>query len=285
MIKKEIVVISGKGGTGKTSLLASLVPYFDKLIIADCDVDAPDLNILFDSVEKEKTDFIGLQRAYIDVEKCIQCGLCHQNCKFEAIDFNIQVDLGKCEGCGVCEYICPNEAITMKDSVVGQIHVAQTMYGNLVHGRLIPGEETSGKLVAQVRNRAKKIAQELNLDYILIDGSPGIACNVISSITGTNRAIIVIEPTLSGLHDLDKVYRLIQRFDIPISIVINKCDLSISGNRLIKEYCKNENLEIDLEIPFNKKMVESIVKKEIPSLYDREFFEKIGFEKFVNKLK
>lgn len=280
----EIVVISGKGGTGKTTLVASIVPFLGKTVIADCDVDAPDLNILFGNTIKNEEDFVGLQRAVIDKDLCTNCGLCHEKCKFNAISEDIIISNSKCEGCGVCEFICPVDAITLKDSVVGKVFISDTKYGDMVHARLIPGEETSGKLVAEVRKRAKEIATNKNIENIIIDGSPGIACNVISSITGVSKAIIVVEPTLSGLHDLEKVHKLANKFNLKIYVVINKYDLSNEEAGKIEKYCEDENLEIALKIPFNRKMVEAITKKEIPSLYNKDFFENIGFNKFVEKL-
>jgi MinD superfamily P-loop ATPase len=280
----EIVVISGKGGTGKTTLVASLVPFLDNLVIADCDVDAPDLNILFGNSIKSSEDFVGLKRAVINEKKCIKCGLCTTKCKFNAITREIKVNSSKCEGCGVCEYICPVNAIEMKDSIVGQIFTSDTKYGEMVHARLIPGEETSGKLVSEVRKRAKRIAENNGIKNIIIDGSPGIACNVIASITGASKVIIVIEPTLSGLHDLEKVHQLVKKFNLDVEVVINKCDLSKEGMEVLEKYCANENLNISLKIPFNKKVVEAISNKEIPSLYDETFFEKIGFKEFLENL-
>jgi MinD superfamily P-loop ATPase len=280
----EIVVISGKGGTGKTTLVSSMIPFLRDLVIADCDVDAPDLNILFGDDIKAEKDFVGLQRAVINKDICIACGECHKKCKFNAIDEDIIVDTIKCEGCGVCEYVCPVNAIDMKDSVVGKIFVSNTQYGDMVHARLIPGEETSGKLVAEVRKKAKKIAEEKNMKNIIIDGSPGIACNVISSLTGVNQVIIVIEPTLSGLHDLRKVHEMVKRFRLNEYIVINKYDISEDELKEIEDYCNEENLEVILKIPFNKKLVEAITKKTVPSLYVSGFFENIGFDKFLNIL-
>ncbi len=280
----EIVVISGKGGTGKTTLVASLVPFLGKTVIADCDVDAPDLNILFGNTVKAEDEFIGLQRADLNKDICTNCGLCYEKCKFNAITKDIEISKSKCEGCGVCEFICPVNAITMKDSVVGKVFISDTKYGEMVHARLIPGEETSGKLVTEVRKRSKELANDKNINNIIIDGSPGIACNVIASITGVSKAVIVVEPTLSGLHDLEKVYKLADKFNLKIYVVINKYDLSKEQAEKIEEYCEKENLEIALKIPFNRKMVEAITKKEIPSLYEKDFFEKIGFNEFVQKL-
>lgn len=281
----EIVIISGKGGTGKTTLVASLIPFFGDVVIADCDVDAPDLNILLGNSLKYEEEFVGLKRARINNQICITCGICYESCKFNAISENITVNESKCEGCSVCEYVCPVNAITMDDSVVGKVYLSDTKYGDMVHARLIPGEETSGKLVAEVRKRAKALATENNIDNIIIDGSPGIACSVISSITGASRVIIVIEPTLSGLHDLEKVHNLVDKFKIPAYVVINKYDLSEDALVKIEQYCKDNSLEVAFKIPFNKKIVEGITKKKIPSLYADELFKELKFDKFIYKLK
>lgn len=277
----EVVVISGKGGTGKTSIVASVVPYINNIMITDCDVDAPDLNILFGETIKEKIDFIGTKKAVIDKEKCIDCKKCHESCKFNAISYDIEINNYNCEGCKVCEFVCPVNAIEMKDIVVGQLLKSDTKYGEMVHAKLTPGEETSGKLVSEVRKVAKQVAEAKNISNIIVDGSPGIACNVISSITGAKKVVIVVEPTLSGLHDLKRVYKLTEKFNTKAVVVINKWDLSIEISKQIEEYCKAENLSIDLKIPFDKIMVEAISNREIPSIYAKEFFEKLNFKEIV----
>lgn len=285
MAAKEIAVVSGKGGTGKTSIVASLMPYFDSLVLADCDVDAPDLHILLKEKEINAEDFIGLQRPILDEDKCIHCGKCAESCNFGAISDDIVFNLTKCEGCGVCEFVCPVDAIRLEDYTVGKIYTSVTEQGEMARARLIPGEETSGRLVAEVRKRAKELAQKNNRDWILIDGSPGIACNVISSITGVSKVVLVIEPTVSGLHDLKRVHELVKSFDIDTVVVLNKFDLSANGADEIGEYCKKNNLDIALRIPFHKSMVEAVVNKQLPSLYDPEFFKEIGFLDFANRLK
>lgn len=281
----EIVVISGKGGTGKTTLVASLVPFLGDIVIADCDVDAPDLNILFGNTIKSESEFVGLQRAEINYELCTRCGLCHDKCKFDAISEDIKISHADCEGCGVCEFVCPVDAISMKDSVVGKIFESDTKYGEMVHARLSPGEETSGKLVAEVRKKAKQVAERNGVNNIVIDGSPGIACNVISSITGVSKVVIVTEPTLSGLHDLEKVHNLTKKFRLPVYVVINKYDLGKEAITKIEEYCNDEGIEVALKIPFNKEIVKTITKKNIPSLEMKDFFNEIGFNQLVEKLK
>lgn len=276
---KEILVISGKGGTGKTTVTASLIPYFESVVIGDCDVDAPNLKILFNPIELSKESFLGMKKAIMDKEKCIRCNKCYEFCKFEAID-----NLQKCEGCGVCEYICPVGAIQLKESRAGDIFISQTEYGKMVHACLDPGEENSGKLVAEVRKKAKKIAQEEKKEFIILDGAPGVACNVISSLTGVKKVIIVTEPTASGLHDLDRVLKLVKKFRIVPYFIINKYDLSIEGSQKIEEYLKKLGYLVSVKIPFDKKIFKAIVNKKIPSIEEREFFEKIGFNQFVEEL-
>lgn len=280
----EIVVISGKGGTGKTTLTAALIPYFESTVIGDCDVDAPDLKILFEGDTLEEQNFIGMKKAEIDSELCIKCGECSSKCRFSAISNDIILSPSKCEGCGVCEFICPVNAIKMEDAVVGKLFISKTDYGPMVHARLIPGEETSGKLVSEVRKRAKKIAKEEEKKSIIVDGSPGVACNVISSITGAKKVIIVTEPTLSGLHDLKRVYEVTQKFRLKAFSLINKYDLSLEMTKEIEKYCESKGIAMGPKIPFNKKMVEAVVNKKIPSVEEKKFFDKLDFDSFVEVL-
>lgn len=277
---KEIVVISGKGGTGKTTITSSLIPYFQDIIIGDCDVDAPNLQILFNPQNSEKESFYGMKKAKLDRELCIDCGKCYEVCRFDAIE-----NPKKCESCSICEYVCPVGAIKMVGNEAGEIYVSETKYGKMVHACLFPGEENSGKLVAEVRKKAKKIAQEENKKYILLDGAPGVACNVISSLTGVKKAVIVTEPTLSGLHDLERVLELIERFRIKPYFVINKYDLSLEMANKIEEFLKDKGFEVSVKVPFDKRVVNAIGRKEIPSVAEKELFQKLGFEKLAESLK
>lgn len=277
---KEILVISGKGGTGKTTITSSIIPYFDSLVIGDCDVDAPNLKILLNPSEKEKNGFLGMKKARIDSEKCIHCNRCYEYCKFEAMD-----NLQKCEGCGVCEYICPVGAIEMIENRVGDIMVGETEYGTMVHACLEPGEKNSGKLVAEVRRKAKKIAQLDGKEYIILDGAPGVACNVISSLTGVKRVVIVTEPTLSGLHDLERVVNLVERFRVKPCFVINKFDISIEMTDKIETYLNNLGYKISMKIPFDKKIFKAIMENKIPSIAEKKFFEDLGIRELIEELK
>ena len=277
---KEIVVISGKGGTGKTTITSSLIPYFQDIVIGDCDVDAPNLQILFNPQNSKKESFYGMKKAKLDRELCIDCGKCYEVCRFDAIE-----NLKKCESCSICEYVCPVGAIKMVDNEAGEIYVSETKYGKMVHACLFPGEENSGKLVAEVRKKAKKIAQDENKKYILLDGAPGVACNVISSLTGVKKAVIVTEPTLSGLHDLERVLELIERFRIKPYFVINKYDLSFEIANKIEEFLKDKGFEISVKVPFDKRIVKAIGRKEIPSVAEYKLFEELGFKKLAKNLK
>lgn len=280
----EIAVVSGKGGTGKTTLVASLLAYTRDVVVADCDVDAPDLHLLLKGRTVLEQDFFGLQRPIFNSLSCIDCGMCKSHCKFDAIDETFKLIDRKCEGCGVCAYICPELAIEMADSLIGRIVHRSINRGAFIYGQLIPGEENSGKLVSQVRQLAKRVADQKAIKSILIDAAPGIACNVIASVTGVKHVIIVTEPTISGLHDLKRVYELVSRFKVKVTVVINKSDLSTKGLEAIRHYCLNNSLTIGLEIPFNKEIVASISGLKFPSKGLKDFYEKIGFKTFVERL-
>lgn len=280
----EIAIISGKGGTGKTTITACIIPFLEDIVMADCDVDAPDLNILLPGEIKETIEFIGFQRPVIDYDKCNHCGVCYESCNFNAITEDIVIKKSSCEGCKVCEYVCPTNAITMHDYVIGNIFKRDTYYGSMVDARLIPGEESSGKLVAEVRSLARDLARKQEKETILIDGSPGIACNVISAITGVSKAIIVTEPSVSGLHDLERVVKLVKTFSVEAKVVINKYDLEHTYSEKIKNYCALEGIEVILEVPFDRNMVLSISDLKIPSINNIPFFETQKWHDFISYL-
>jgi MinD superfamily P-loop ATPase len=229
---REIVVLSGKGGTGKTSLAAAFSFLGgDDLIVADCDVDAADMHLLLQPDFNHAQEFCSGLLAEIHPEKCTGCGICAEVCRFEAIAFIndcFAVEPLNCEGCGYCRRVCPENAITMAERHVGEWYVSNTKLGNpMVHARLGIGAENSGKLVAQVKNEARRIAGEQGKNIILVDGSPGIGCPVISSLSGADFVVLVTEPTLSALHDLKRIYQLVKRFNIRAGCIINKADLNI----------------------------------------------------------
>ncbi len=277
---KEIVVISGKGGTGKTTVTSSLIPYFKDVVIGDCDVDAPNLKILFNPQNTVKEDFFGMKKAQLNKELCINCGKCYEVCRFNAVN-----NFKKCESCGVCEYVCPVGAIKMMPNKAGEIFISDTEYGKIVHACLFPGEENSGKLVAEVRRKAKQTAKEQGKQFVILDGAPGVACNVISSLTGVRKAVIVTEPTLSGLHDLERVLSLIERFRITPYFVINKYDLSEEISQKIETFLTERNFSVSVKIPFDKRIINAIKQKNIPSVKEFELFEQLGFSKLAEELK
>ncbi len=256
---KEVVVLSGKGGTGKTTIVGSLAALAERKVLADCDVDAADLHLLLSPLEKEKNEFWCGQVAHIDADKCNECAVCQELCRFGAIN-NFRVDAVSCEGCGFCSRICPAEAITMRDNMAGYWFISDTRYGPLVHARLGIAQENSGKLVAEVRRRARQIAEEQGLDYIISDGPPGIGCPVISSLSGAALALLVTEPSLAGLHDLGRVLGLCHHFGIPAMVCINKYDLNEENTREIECECAGQGVAVVGRVPFDNVVTESIVQ-------------------------
>ena len=256
---KEIVILSGKGGTGKTTIVGSFAALAKGKVLADCDVDAADLHLLLSPSEKQKSEFWSGQVAHIDEDRCNECGLCQEICRFNAIK-DFRVDPVSCEGCDFCFHICPVEAITMQENMAGYWFISDTKYGPLVHARLGIAQENSGKLVAVVRQQAKQIAEEKNLDYIISDGPPGIGCPVISSLSGSNLALLVTEPTLSGMHDLERVLDVCRHFGVPALVCINKYDLNEENAQQIERNCLSRGVEIAGKIPFDNVVTESIVQ-------------------------
>jgi len=256
---KELVVLSGKGGTGKTSIVGSFAALAQSKVLADCDVDAADLHLLLSPSIKEENEFWSGQVAFIDEEKCTQCGLCQDVCRFEAID-DFKVDPISCEGCGFCSHVCPVEAINMKESLSGHWFISDTKYGPLLHARLGIAQENSGKLVALVRQHAKQMAERDGLSHIISDGPPGIGCPVISSLSGANLALLVTEPTLSGIHDLERVLGVCHHFGTPALVCINKYDLNEDNTHQIENYCLNQGVEVAAKIPFDNVVTEALVQ-------------------------
>ena len=271
---KEIVVISGKGGTGKTSITASFAYLAGKdLIAADCDVDAADLHLLLAPDFRETEDFFSGELAFIDQKKCVKCGKCQEVCRFNAVSFTSKqyvVDPLGCEGCGYCTRICPENAITNLKQNVGRLFVSDIRTGTkMVHARLNIGADNSGKLVAEVKNRAKNIAEKGNKFAILVDGSPGVGCPVVSSLSGADFTILVTESTISGLHDLKRVYELVKKFGIKTGCIINKADLNEIVSNNIKSFLKEENIVLLSEIPYSEKFTEAINNGKTITEYDK----------------
>lgn len=256
---KQIVIISGKGGTGKTIVTASFAVLARNKIMVDCDVDAADLHILLHPVIKERYEFRSGTKAIIDKNICTQCGKCSAVCRFNAITKDFIIDSISCEGCALCSHICPVNAIRMEENLSGEWFISETKYGPFVHAWLGIAQENSGKLVAQIRQVAKEIAEKQNLGYIIIDGPPGIGCPVISSLSGVDLAIIVTEPTLSGVHDLVRVMEVAEHFKINTKVVINKYDLNLENSNFIESVCKEKNVEILGLIPFSSMISKAIV--------------------------
>lgn len=255
----EIVVLSGKGGTGKTSIVGSLAALADNKVLADCDVDAADLHLLLSPTVREEHEFWSGQVAQINRELCTECGLCQQLCRYEAIH-DFEVDPVSCEGCGFCSRICPVEAIKMKECLSGRWFISDTRFGPLVHARLGIAQENSGKLVALVRERARDIAEQNGYQYVVSDGPPGIGCPVISSLSGAHLAVLVAEPTLSGMHDLERVVGVARHFGVPALVCINKYDLNEQNSAAIEAYCRQESVPLAARIPFDNAVTESLLR-------------------------
>ena len=256
---KQMTVVSGKGGTGKTSLIASLAALArGRAVYADCDVDAPDLHLILQPQVRERREFFGIKRAFIDGTKCNQCGSCRDACRFQAIG-DFQVDPALCEGCGVCKLVCPAEAVEMRESLAGYACISETRFGPLVHAELFPGEEASGKLVAMVREMARDQAASRNLDLVLIDGSPGIGCPVIASLTGVDQALVVTEPTITGEHDMERILDVAVHFGINTAVCINKYDLNPAGSRRIEALCRERAVMVAGRLPYHASVVEAMV--------------------------
>jgi MinD superfamily P-loop ATPase len=255
---KEITVISGKGGTGKTTILASLASLVKRVVLVDADVDAADLHLLLKPRVRRREPFVASQVARIDPEKCDQCGKCVEVCRFEAIE-DFRVDPIACEGCGVCFHVCPRGAIFMEDVQSGEWFISQTRYGPMVHAKLGVAQENSGKLVTLVRKEAQRIAREENYPLILIDGPPGIGCPVIAALGGVNAVLVVTEPSVSGIHDLERVLGVSRHFQVPAWVCVNKWDINPENTAKIREYCQQQGCPVIGEIPFDPVVTKAMV--------------------------
>lgn len=258
---KEIVVISGKGGTGKTSIVASFAALAHDAVLADCDVDAADLHLILKPDVQRTQDFRGGKIARIVADKCVGCARCAEVCRFGAPVFDgpsnsavaktYRIDPVACEGCGVCVQFCPAGAVEFAEAVNGQWFVSKTQFGPMVHARLTPGQENSGKLVSLIRKEARRLAEQQNKVFLLVDGSPGIGCPVIASITGADFVLAVTEPTLSGRHDLERVLDLTEHFHVPAAVCINKLDINVRISEDIEKAAERRGVPVPGRIPYD----------------------------------
>ncbi|HOO65223.1 MAG TPA: ATP-binding protein [Synergistaceae bacterium] len=260
---KELLVISGKGGTGKTSITVSLAALAENAIFADCDVDAADMALILKPQEQQREDFYSGSLASIDNSRCMGCGKCYRLCRFDAIraeDGEFSVDPLACEGCGVCYDHCPVGAISFDPRLCGDLYVSSTSYGPLVHARLGAGGENSGKLVSEVKKRAKALGEEQGRSLMITDGPPGIGCSVIASLTGADAVLIVTEPTVSGMHDLERVYELCKHFRIPAYLCVNKADLNAENTQKIRAFGEEKGVQWLGEIPYDASVTRAMIR-------------------------
>jgi MinD superfamily P-loop ATPase len=257
---KELVVISGKGGTGKTSLMAALAVLAENKVLCDADVDAADLHLLMAPQVRVRHTFKGGGVALIDTERCTQCGVCREMCRFEAIGEDFAVDEIACEGCGVCVDFCPEQAIAFPIKTCGEWYESETRFGPMIHARLGIAEENSGKLVTMVRQEARKLGQGRGLKLILTDGPPGVGCPVIASIGGAAGTLIVTEPTVSGKHDLMRVAQLAEHFSVPAMVCVNKFDLNPEQTAEIEALARRHRMALVGRIPFDPAFTTAMVQ-------------------------
>jgi len=258
---KQIVILSGKGGTGKTTVTAALVHLASQdssSIAVDADVDAPNLDILLRSRPVEGTPFEAGKRAHIDPEHCTRCGVCAEACRFDAVlhhNGEYQVDSVACEGCGACFFACPSQTIRLESSLAGHWYRSQTRFGELFHARLATGAENSGKMVSLLRQEALSAAHENDAEWVFIDGAPGIGCPVIAAVTGTDCALVVSEPTVSGLHDLERIVEICEHFGVPTAVCVNKADINPAKTDQIAAFCEQNGIRLLARIPYDQVVI------------------------------
>ena len=257
---REIVIVSGKGGTGKTSLAAAFAALAKNGILCDADVDAADLHLLMQPEVKERTDFMGGSKAVINPDLCTGCSTCRTLCRFDAISDRYEVDPIRCEGCGVCVDFCPEQAIDFPVQRCGEWYISATRFGPMVHARLGIAEENSGRLVSLVRKETRQLAEERGLELILTDGPPGIGCPVIAAIGGATALVIVVEPTVSGIHDMERVVDLATHFRVPGMVIVNRYDLNVEMAETIEKLAVQRNLVVLGRVPFDPVFTRSMVQ-------------------------
>lgn len=270
---REVIIISGKGGTGKTSLTAAFAHLAENKVICDLDVDAPDLHLILTPEHEKEVEFWAGNEARINQQGCIQCGVCSEMCRYGAVlaheDGSFTIDPVRCEGCKVCVAFCPEGTIDFPKKHCGQWFVSSTRFGPMVHARLFPGEENSGRLVALLKQQARELAEQQNLDLVLSDGAPGIGCPVISSLSGTHLAVLVTEPTPSGRHDFRRVAELCEYFRIKVAVIVNKFDINLGETDAIEELCRGKKYPVIARLPYDQIITEAMVKEQAVTELDR----------------
>jgi len=256
---KQLTVLSGKGGTGKTTITASFAVLAKNAVVADCDVDAPDLHLLLHPEVIETQEFKGSKLAVIDEAKCTKCSLCREKCALDAVTEDLKIDAVACEGCGVCAIVCPAHAITLAERVSSEAYLSKTKYGFMSHAMLYAGEANSGKLVTLVRQNAKILAKRENCDLIIIDGSPGIGCPVIASISGVDADLVVTEPTMSGIHDLERVLQLLGHFHVTPFVCVNMYNINVDNTERIVGFCRENRVKVAGRVSFSPQVTEAMV--------------------------
>lgn len=254
-----VAVASGKDGTGKTTITAAFTVLAKSIVVADCDIDAPNLHMLLHPEILEKKEFRGSRMAAIDETKCVKCGICRERCRFGAITQDFTVDPFSCEGCGVYAIACPVNAVTLTERVSGYVYISRIRYGFMVHALLKPGELNSGKLVTMVRQDARLLAEKEGIGLIVIDGLPGIGCPAIASVTGVDAGLVVTEPTLSGIHDLERAIQLLRHFNVRPFVCVNMYDINGDNTNRILKFCEKNDVEVVGKIPFNPVVTKAMV--------------------------
>jgi len=262
LIMKELTVISGKGGTGKTSIVASFASLARKKVMVDADVDAADLHLVMPPEIIKEEQFQGGHIAQIDPDLCTECGECRERCKFDAISDDFVIDQIACEGCGVCVHFCPVDAIKFPQRTCGSWFISDTRHGPMVHAKLGIAEENSGLLVSLLRKEAKELAEKKGLNTIIVDGPPGIGCPVIASVTGANAVLVISEPTMSGMHDMKRVNELASFLKVPAMVCVNKFDINPEMSDQIKSYAEKNNMKYIGSIPYDRDVTAAMVAQQ-----------------------
>jgi len=282
-----IAVISGKGGTGKSSISAAFATLSEEVVLADCDVDAANLYLLFNPTHEEDEVYVSGQKAVIDYKICTNCGICLDYCRFDAISVTegrVEISEISCDGCVLCSRICPVNAIKMIPCDKSRLITGSFRNGKMVYGRLAPGEENTGKLVNMVREKAKKLSEKYSIKTIILDGPPGIGCPVISTITGAEKVVIVTEPTISGLHDMQRALDIVTKFSLKAYVIINKYDLNSSMSSEIQKWCKENGVTMAGKLAFDPDMVEAMVQGKSITEFNPDLKISIAIKKIWNKL-